>query len=145
MAAPNPPIIDTHALPSTPAHEWANETTTALKSNPTPDPLVVSNPNSAAEALSTIPPASKRPAFVANPSTPGNELPGAYPRSSAAEVAPDALPTVGEAKDTAFGVVESARAYLPAQQDVTNALEAAKGYLPQAIQGYFRQLFPVDS
>lgn len=116
------PVLDS-TLPRTPAHEWANETTDALSSN---DKLVGE----------FKPPTmfDSKPSAV---STPGNDLPGAYPKTSEHETAPDPLPSTEQIKGAGVTVIETAKAYLPAQQDVDKMIEVAKGYLPQAVQGYF--------
>lgn len=89
----HPPILDT-TLPGTPAKEWANNTTSALL-----------------------------PGSQSTATTPGSELPGAYPNAQEA-LAPitNSGPGVGET------LVETARTYLP--QGVLNTMD---NYLGESV------------
>ncbi|KAF9257994.1 hypothetical protein L218DRAFT_935171 [Marasmius fiardii PR-910] len=106
------PKIDAD-LPTTLAHEWANETSTQLEETKT----------AAAE---------NRPSLASSLSTPGVEVPGGYPRGTETEA------TEGTGNG---GILDMAKQYLPAQQDVQqvllNATETAKQYLPPSVAAYF--------
>ncbi|KAK7455817.1 hypothetical protein VKT23_010851 [Stygiomarasmius scandens] len=116
-----PPKIDDQLLPSTPSHEWANDILNA-QSN-TLDRMAI---NSAT-------------------STPGIELPGAYPRDAREQDAPQ---TGGHAQEGS-GVLDAAKQYIPAQEDVQKVLmnvgETAKQYLPQSLASYFPGSQPTTS
>ncbi|KAF5362646.1 hypothetical protein D9758_009614 [Tetrapyrgos nigripes] len=97
-------------LPSTPSNQWADETLDAAHFNA--DRVVTSSTTS----------------------TPGFELPGAFPRDYRGQSA--------VSSDTdAPSVVERAKQYIPAQGDVEQVLksvgETAKQYLPQSLTSYF--------
>ncbi|EEB95878.1 hypothetical protein MPER_05086, partial [Moniliophthora perniciosa FA553] len=113
MASIAPPRINDTTLPATPAHEWAEETSSKLQAT-----------------SDTTLPSSEQPNLASSVSTPGVEVPGSYPRGLDAN-APNANPT---------GVLDMAKQYLPAQQDVQqalkNATETAKQYLPQSVAAY---------
>ncbi|KAK7046142.1 hypothetical protein VNI00_007145 [Paramarasmius palmivorus] len=112
MASIAPPKINDEALPATPAHEWANETSSKL------------------QATSDTPLDSDQPVLASSVSTPGVEVPGSYPRGLDTNTS-DSNPV---------GVLDMAKQYLPAQQDVQQALksatETAKQYLPQSVAAY---------
>ncbi|KAK0432777.1 hypothetical protein EV421DRAFT_1457406 [Armillaria borealis] len=95
----------------TPSHEWADATTSALGSQ---KPLT--------------------PALPSAVSTPGHDFPGAYPGGSEEKVVEGAASGGG-------GILETAKQYIPGQEDVgkalSNATETAKQYLPQAVVAYF--------
>ncbi len=97
----------------TPSHEWADKTTSALGSQ---KPLT--------------------PALPSAVSTPGHDFPGAYP-GGAEEKVVEGAPSGGG------GILETAKQYIPGQEDVgkalSNATETAKQYLPQAVVAYFRE------
>lgn len=116
MAAP---LLDSSTLPLTPAHEWANDTAYALSSK--------------AKVVSEDEAFASRPLDV---STPGKELPGAFPKNFEHETTPDPLPSAEQIMDVGAKVIDTARAYLPAQEDVEKVIEIAKAYLPQAVQSY---------
>ncbi|ESK86501.1 hypothetical protein Moror_9852 [Moniliophthora roreri MCA 2997] len=108
-----PPRINDATLPATPAHEWAQETSSKLQAT-----------------SDTTLPSSEQPTLASSVSTPGVDVPGSYPRGHDAN-APDVNPA---------GVLDMAKQYLPGQQDVQqalrNATETAKQYLPQSVAAY---------
>ncbi|KAK0479879.1 hypothetical protein EDD18DRAFT_1206674 [Armillaria luteobubalina] len=95
----------------TSSQEWADETKSALGSQ---KPLTPALPSAA--------------------STPGHDFPGAYPGGSE-EKAVEGTASGGG------GILETAKQYIPGQEDVgkalSNATETAKQYLPQAVVSYF--------
>ena len=97
----------------TPSHQWADETTSALGS----------------QKLLT-------PALPSSASTPGHDFPGAYPGGSEEKAVEGTVSGGG-------GILETAKQYIPGQEDVgkalSNATETAKQYLPQAVVSYFRE------
>jgi hypothetical protein len=97
------PTIESTALPSTPADEWAESTHNMLAAHKSSTPLEM----------------------------PGPPVPGAFPEEQAPERSGETL-------------VDTAKLYLPAQDDVqramTNAGQAAKAYLPQSVASYLRVL-----
>ncbi|KII83770.1 hypothetical protein PLICRDRAFT_119023 [Plicaturopsis crispa FD-325 SS-3] len=115
MAAPNssPPRIDTQS-PITPSNEWADMTTSALGTK-----------NVLHSADSTNAWAGSSAA-----STPGPDFPGSYPRN---EYPTSTAPENGS-------LLDSARQYLPAQEDVQHAItsagQTAKYYLPTGVANY---------
>lgn len=140
------PLLD---LPATPANEWAANTTQAIQSSdPTPSPPIpvvanlvpataLSDTNNTAtnnvanNALSTAQPDVQVrhpsiPHFASTMSTPGPELPGAYPRGEQNE---------HDVNVTREGLEHSTQAVV---ENVTGMLETAKQYLPQAVTSYFR-------
>lgn len=126
MAAPV--ISQDVAIPSTPSQEWANKTASSLS----PDNL---------ESASNIPETNQRGgvALASTTSTPGYDIPGAYPREH--DVQEPFV--VGDAKSAALGVYNTAKSYIPAPGDVEKvvitASETAKQYLPAAVTSYFRK------
>ncbi|KDQ23694.1 hypothetical protein PLEOSDRAFT_1090573, partial [Pleurotus ostreatus PC15] len=141
------PTIDAAALPDTPAHEWAEGTSSALQSklddqSPQPvhslntDATMSSSPIGVGGARVSAPPLTSK---ASTSSTPGNEFPGAYPRdnSTTPGIATSAAST---AKDTAYQIYESAKQYIPAQEDIQQTLEnastTAKQYLPASVGAY---------
>ncbi|KAK0472496.1 hypothetical protein IW261DRAFT_1311683, partial [Armillaria novae-zelandiae] len=94
----------------TSSHEWADETKSALASQ---KPLTAALPSAA--------------------STPGHDFPGAYPGGSEEKA-------VEETSSGGGGILETAKQYIPGQEDVgkaiSNATETAKQYLPQAVVSY---------
>ncbi|KAF7421203.1 hypothetical protein PC9H_011723 [Pleurotus ostreatus] len=141
------PTIDAAALPDTPAHEWAEGTSSALQSklddqSPQPihslntDATMSSSPIGVGGARVSAPPLTSK---ASTSSTPGNEFPGAYPRdnSTTPGMATSAAST---AKDTAYQIYESAKQYIPAQEDIQQTLEnastTAKQYLPASVGAY---------
>ncbi|KAL0952994.1 hypothetical protein HGRIS_007202 [Hohenbuehelia grisea] len=158
MAAPEinfAPVIDSKALPGTPAHEWANSTASALherlESDTAPSTTYPSKQGEHPDAGSTKDFQTTTPFSVPQPtelasqplassaSTPGVELPGAFPREAGDTglISGDAL---ANAKNQAYGVLEGAKSYLPAQEDVQRALlnagETARQYLPESVASY---------
>ncbi len=99
----------------TPSHEWADKTTSALGSQK---------------------PLTPTPALPSAVSTPGHDFPGAYPGGSEEKV-------VEGTSSGGGGILETAKQYIPGQEDVgkalSNATETAKQYLPQAVVSYFRE------
>jgi nucleoid-associated protein YgaU len=87
----HPPVLDPSS-PGTPAGEWANNTTHAL-----------------------VPDANQPPTSQSTVTTPGNELPGAYPAS------PEANNATATAQGFGDTLVDTARPYLP--QGVINTME----------------------
>lgn len=118
------PVIDAQALPSTPANEWAHETQSAVTSAPTESTTTTGVPVTPNEPLHPL-----IPRFVSSQSTPGPEVPGAYPR--------DSQSTTGttDIKGAALGLVDGAKHYIPDQHTIANAGETAKKY----ISSYFRE------
>jgi len=119
MASIVAPKLD---LPTTPAHEWANETSSELQ---TTSAVAAGSADSAT-----------RPPMTQMASTPGVEVPGSYPRGVDNNT-PDAnIPPPGR-------ILDMAKQYLPAQEDVQdvlkNATETAKHYLPQSVAAYLRE------
>ncbi|TFL00625.1 hypothetical protein BDV98DRAFT_107057 [Pterulicium gracile] len=144
------PLLD---LPATPANEWAANTTQAIQSSdPTPSPPIpvvanlvpataLSDTNNTAtnnvanNALSTAQPDVQVrhpsiPHFASTMSTPGPELPGAYPRGEQNE---------HDVNVTREGLEHSTQAVV---ENVTGMLETAKQYLPQAVTSYFPAVAP---
>ncbi|KAK1222747.1 hypothetical protein PQX77_014387 [Marasmius sp. AFHP31] len=115
MASIVAPKLDEGTLPVTPAHEWANETSSELQTTSTV---------AAADSVN-------RPPMVQAVSTPGVEVPGSYPRGADSTTA---------ATQPSGGILDMAKQYLPAQEDVQgvlkNATETAKTYLPQSVAAY---------
>ncbi|KAL0059963.1 hypothetical protein AAF712_013259 [Marasmius tenuissimus] len=115
MASIVAPKLDEGTLPATPAHEWANETSSELQNTSTV---------AAADSVN-------RPPMVQAVSTPGVEVPGSYPRGADSTAA---------ATQPSGGILDMAKQYLPAQEDVQgvlkNATETAKTYLPQSVAAY---------
>ncbi|KAK0200562.1 hypothetical protein DFS33DRAFT_166928 [Desarmillaria ectypa] len=103
----------------TSSHEWADVTTSALDSH---KPLT--------------------PALASAASTPGHDFPGAYPRGSEEKFSEGAASGVG-------GILETAKQYIPGQENVgkalSNATETAKQYLPHAVVSYFPDSNSTDS
>lgn len=99
------PNIESTALPSTPASEWADSTNGVLAAHVTSTPL----------------------------DPPGPDVPGAFPGFDAEAPATNSEETM----------VDTAKAYLPAEADVqraiTNAGQTAKAYLPQGVAAYLRE------
>ncbi|KAJ8487982.1 hypothetical protein ONZ45_g14132 [Pleurotus djamor] len=135
------PTIASTTLPDTPAHEWAEGTTSALQSklseaHPaskgsallTNSGMLPNNSHGGASRDSNIPPLVST---ASSASTPG--FPGAYPREDAGNVT-DAM------REAAADIVDTAKQYLPAQEDVQHALEVAgttaKQYLPESVGAY---------
>ncbi|KAF4586106.1 hypothetical protein EYR38_009727 [Pleurotus pulmonarius] len=141
------PTIDAAALPDTPAHEWAEGTSSALQSkldNQSPQPIHSLNTG---ETTSTSPigvggTRASAPPLISKASTSstiGNEFPGAYPRDNST-TSGSAASAVGTAKDAAYQIYESAKQYMPAQEDIQQTLEnastTAKQYLPASVGAY---------
>ncbi|KDQ50839.1 hypothetical protein JAAARDRAFT_548721 [Jaapia argillacea MUCL 33604] len=83
-------------------------------------------------------PVSSDPAAPA-PETPGLEFPGSFPRSSNAEVIGQPGELKGmtkEAGNQAHGFVDSARGYLPSEDQLREVGESMKGYLPASVASY---------
>jgi hypothetical protein len=126
MAAP---IISRDlTLPSTPAQEWANKTTSSLSAE---------NLESASNSPETN--QGGQGVLKSTASTPGYDFPGAYPRG--ADVHEPFV--VGNAKAAALDAYNIAKSYIPAPADVEKAVlsasETAKQYLPEAVGSYFRE------
>lgn len=136
-------IID-HPPVSTPADEWAASTTNALHSK---------------SQLASVTAADSVQSEHANmnsysvATTPGSEVPGAFPKTPSTEVptvpnpetpraavdhVADAAPpkSTTELQETAKGYMSDMQGYLP---DMQAALETAKGYFPQSIANVFRE------
>lgn len=97
----HPPVLDP-TIPGTPAGEWANKTTHAL-----------------------VPDANQPPTDQSTVTTPGNELPGAYPASLEANGATTTAQGLGDT------LVDTARPYLP--QGVINTMQNYLG-MPLSIK-----------
>jgi len=93
----------------TPAHEWAKDTADALQPSPS-----IHNNGRVFQADSVV-------------STPGVEVPGAYPRDAVKELAND---SPYKLQETVGQGIESAKQYLPAQETVNTHLQTAKSYIP---------------
>ncbi|KAI0266495.1 hypothetical protein BC834DRAFT_131866 [Gloeopeniophorella convolvens] len=141
------PRLD-NSLPSTPSSEWARSTVdTALRSG---SPLQRANntyfpPSSGAADGATIPgshtppiqtttntmpltappPAPAGAANASVASTPGVDVPGAFPKE--------------EGGGSLSGVMDSARQYLPDQNTLKQAGETARSYLPAGLASYMRE------
>ncbi|KAG9217644.1 hypothetical protein CCMSSC00406_0003667 [Pleurotus cornucopiae] len=141
------PTIDAAALPDTPAHEWAEGTSFALQSkldDQSPQPIhslntgatTSSSPIGVGGSRVSAPPLTSK---ASTSSTPGHEFPGAYPRDNSTTPG-IATSAVGTAKDTAYQIYESAKQYIPAQEDIQQTLEnastTAKQYLPASVGAY---------
>ncbi|KAF9492616.1 hypothetical protein BDN71DRAFT_1180765 [Pleurotus eryngii] len=141
------PTIDAAALPDTPAHEWAEGTSSALQSkldDQPPQPIHSLNTGGTTSSSAigvggarvSAPPLTSK---ASTSSTPGNEFPGAYPRDDSTTPG-IATSTVGTAKDAAYQIYESAKQYIPAQEDIQQTLEnastTAKQYLPASVGAY---------
>ncbi|KAF9462801.1 hypothetical protein BDZ94DRAFT_1260368 [Collybia nuda] len=127
MAAPA--ISEEIAVPSTPSQEWANKTTSSLSPEHFGSDLngQITNQKSVGAVGSTT-------------STPGYDFPGAYPRGADTVNEPFVM---DDAKRAALGVYDTAKSYIPGQQDVEKAMmsagETVKQYLPAAVTSYFRE------
>ncbi|KAF8060211.1 hypothetical protein FPV67DRAFT_1376154, partial [Lyophyllum atratum] len=94
----SPPIIDKEILPATPAHEWANTTSSSLKS-------------SGQEHNTTAP----------ETVTPGPDIPGAFPHDSMTEETTSGafdtgkwqIPNQTDVKNAVINAGEAAKQYLP--------------------------------
>ncbi|KAJ3806427.1 hypothetical protein F5876DRAFT_1044, partial [Lentinula aff. lateritia] len=105
------PIISPEALPSTPAHEWANETLNSVPS----DSVISTSTTSALVPSSTA-------------TTPGLDFPGAYPKTPSTQ-----LPVgVNEIADRARVAASTAAAGV-----LFNATVTASQYLPSNVVEYF--------
>jgi len=100
-------VIDPPVL--TPANEWAKDTADALQ----PAPSIHDNAK-AIPMASTV-------------STPGFEVPGAYPRDAVQGMANDSPYKI---QDTVGRGVEGAKQYIPAQETVNQHIQTAKTYIP---------------
>ncbi|KAJ3846081.1 hypothetical protein EV368DRAFT_6638, partial [Lentinula lateritia] len=106
------PIISPEALPSTPAHEWANETLNSV-------------PSDSAVSTST----TSAPAPPSTATTPGLDFPGAYPKTPSTQ-----LPVgVNEIADRARVAASTAAA----GEVLFNATVTASQYLPSNVVEYF--------
>ena len=113
-----PPTID--AETGTPAHEWAQSTTTAAFAREDPAPA----------ADSSVPPGVQKTASTV--STPGHEVPGAYPSESGVL---DTQAITEAAKSALNSVTTTAQQYLPvAQETAAQAAQAAAAAASQATQ-----------
>ncbi|KAJ7463977.1 hypothetical protein FB451DRAFT_1492032 [Mycena latifolia] len=74
--------------------------------------------------------------------TPGPDVPGAFPNAFADEHRPGDATDMKQAQES---LLESAKAYLPAQADVARALSGAKAYLPQGVAAYFPDSTPAPT
>jgi hypothetical protein len=110
------PKLDT--IPTTPSGEWAAETSEALGSQTqlepttgtnfvTSSPGYVQHPGTTAVPDATLAEKARAepepPTLASVVSTPGHDLPGAFPR------------------EQSTGVIDQAKQYLPAQEDIRNA------------------------
>ncbi|KAJ3903737.1 hypothetical protein F5879DRAFT_124220 [Lentinula edodes] len=133
------PIISPEALPSTPAHEWANETLNSV-------------PSDSAVSTSTSTPA---PAPSSTATTPGLDFPGAYPKTPSTQL-PVGVNEIADrarvASSTAAAGVGDAVNALPAVETISgsvaggfdgvkevlfNATVTASQYLPSNVVEYF--------
>ncbi|KZT67840.1 hypothetical protein DAEQUDRAFT_766801 [Daedalea quercina L-15889] len=113
-----PPTID--AETGTPAHEWAQSTTTAAFAREDPAPA----------ADSSIPPGVQNTASTV--STPGLEFPGAYPSESGVL---NTQAIADAAKHAMNSVTTTAQQYIPvAQETAAQAAQAAAAAASQATQ-----------
>lgn len=138
-----PPALKPEGV-ATPASEWADETNKILGNG--------SSTTTEASELTTKPKATAteqhKPQLVHALSTPGLELPGAFPRDAVAESttnAADSLPDADTVRATVLGVtadaatlattaVEAVKEQLPAQEDVAQTVnstgETVGSYVP---------------
>ncbi|KAJ3867136.1 hypothetical protein EV359DRAFT_61717 [Lentinula novae-zelandiae] len=132
------PIISSEALPSTPAHEWANETLNSVPS----DSVISTSTTSAPVPSSTA-------------TTPGLDFPGAYPKTPSTQL-PVGVNEITDrarvaASTAAAGVGDAVNA-LPAAETISgsvaggfdgvkevlfNATVTASQYLPSNVVEYF--------
>lgn len=137
------PIISPEALPSTPAHEWANETLNSV-------------PSDSAVSTST---STSAPAPSSTATTPGLDFPGAYPKTPSTQL-PVGVNEIAErarvaASTAAAGVGDAVNA-LPAVETISgsvaggfdgvkevlfNATVTASQYLPSNVVEYFRKYY----
>ena len=124
------PAIEQPAL-HTPADEWAKETSDALQPAP-----------SSRENTKVVPPAVMGGSSVS--STPGGELPGAFPRDALQEMADDSPYKIQEtfnqgveAARQYFPSQQTVQGYVPAQEDlqraVGNVTQTARTYIPDSV------------
>ncbi|GAW08259.1 hypothetical protein LENED_010311 [Lentinula edodes] len=133
------PIISPEALPSTPAHEWANETLNSV-------------PSDSAVSTST---STSAPAPSSTATTPGLDFPGAYPKTPSTQL-PVGVNEIADrarvaASTAAAGVGDAVNA-LPAVETISgsvaggfdgvkevlfNATVTASQYLPSNVVEYF--------
>ncbi|KAH7868867.1 uncharacterized protein C8R40DRAFT_1074482 [Lentinula edodes] len=113
------PIISPEALPSTPAHEWANETL-----NSVPRDSVISTSTSAPVSSSTA-------------TTPGLDFPGAYPKTPSTQ-----LPVgVNELADRARVAASTAAAGVGDAVNALPAVETISGSVAGGLDGVKEVLF----
>lgn len=146
-----PPALKPEGV-ATPASEWADETNKILgngSSTTTDSTVPITTTTNASEITAAIPQATatehNKPQLVHALSTPGLELPGAFPRDAVAENttnAADSLPDVDTVRATVLGVtadaatlattaVEAVKEQLPAQEDVAQTVNNTVGsYVP---------------
>lgn len=128
------PQIDSVALPTTPVREWANETSEALTAE------------AAAAAKEQRPPTSEEeerhpsiPHFASTAETPGPSVPGAFPKDAINDGE-----TPVETKDRLSDMMDAARSYMPAQEDVGKAItdmgQTVKSYIPDSVAPYLSEL-----
>lgn len=140
---------------ATPASEWADETNKILGNGSSTDSTVpVMTTTSASNTTAAIPQATAteqhRPELIHALSTPGLELPGAFPRDAVAEKTTniaDSLPDADTVRATVMGVtadatelaataVEAVKEQLPAQEDVAQTVsstgDTVGSYVPAA-------------
>ncbi|OSC98339.1 hypothetical protein PYCCODRAFT_1454456 [Trametes coccinea BRFM310] len=133
-----PPQLDT-TQPGTPAGEWARSTTTAAFARTDAAPALSTSTNSTSVqpttsgvSVSAANDAQKPPfdpkAYNVTPSTPGVDVPGAYPTTPGEQAAKPEIPISTETvKETAQSAAETAT------RVVQSAAETAAQYLPKGV------------
>ena len=115
-----PPTLN--AETGTPAHEWAQSTTTAAFAREQP---------AAASGVSSLPPGVQQARTASSSSTPG--IPGAYPSETSGPVNTQAMTQA--AKDAMNTVTSTAQQYLPiVQETAAQAAQRAAEVASQATQ-----------
>ncbi|KAI0364169.1 hypothetical protein BV20DRAFT_974757 [Pilatotrama ljubarskyi] len=144
-----PPKID--AEPGTPANEWARSTTTAAFSRVEPAPALSSStndtsvqPTSAGVSIAAAHDAQKGPfdpkAYNMNPTTPGDNIPGAYPTTPGEQAAKPNIPiSTDTVKETARSAAETATSI------AQSAAHTAAQYLPQGVVDTVSSYMPSSS
>lgn len=122
---------------STPASEWAEHTTSALGSSAND---VSSKPANAFRTSTSA--GAQSTAAMATTTTPGVNVPGAFPGSNEPLTLPDVSQHVANARDYISSVdlsqhVETVRQYLPAREDVqatvASVAQSVGQYLPDGV------------
>ncbi|KAI0056220.1 hypothetical protein BV25DRAFT_1640645 [Artomyces pyxidatus] len=140
------PRLDT-SLPTTPSHEWAKDTmrtalpsdgTSQLQSNnpyfnssSTPSNYPVQQDQPIQTTTNAVPHVTNPYAPASSTSTPGNDVPGSYPREAESAASANYSPSQ---------ILNSAKQYIPdpnaAQSVLLTAGQTAKAYLPATVTGY---------